>query len=201
MQMSAFEPKNYGPVFAPLLNTDRRRPLDAGRPDAVAAAALDKLSSDSAFAHVQSEIGRAQTADSDMAACCIAGVWLLYDYLDESHRISQGIDTPSGSFWHAIMHRREGDFSNAKYWFGRVGKHAVFDAIGQHAAAELAAAQGSESNVEKLLTSGTWDPFAFVDLCQAAVDDQIANRDLCLDIQQAEWELLFDHCYRAAMSA
>ena len=84
-----------------------------------------------------------------MAACCIAGVWLLHDFLDESHTISQGIDTPSGSFWHAIMHRREGDFSNAKYWFRRVGQHPVFDALGQRAA-ELAAIRGDGTAVEKL---------------------------------------------------
>ena len=79
--------------------------------------------------------------DADMAACCVAGVWLLHDYLDESHRISQGIDTPSGSFWHGILHRREGDYSNAKYWFRHVGRYDVFDLLGQRAA-ELAAIRG-----------------------------------------------------------
>ena len=70
-----------------------------------------------------------------MAACCLAGVWLLHDYLDESHTISQRIDTPSGSFWHGIMHRREGDFSNAKYWFRPLrprDKTAYLAVIAQH---------------------------------------------------------------------
>src|SRR5947208_544638 len=113
--MDTFDPHAYGPVFAPLLKTDRRRPLDAGRPNSEARAALKKLSSANAFAHDLSKDGSPPPADNDMAACCIAGVWLLHDCLDESHTISQGIDTPSDSFWHAIMHRREGDFSNAKY--------------------------------------------------------------------------------------
>jgi hypothetical protein len=144
------------------------------------------------------EFGKKQPVDAEMAACCVSGMWLLYDYLDESHSISQGIETPSGGFWHAIMHRREGDFSNSKYWFRRVGRHPVFDALGQRAG-ELAAERGAERAVKKLLTGGTWEPFAFVDLCEAAVRAQSADGELCRDIQQAEWELLFDHCYRAAV--
>ena len=39
-----------------------------------------------------------------------AGIWLYVDDLDQSHRVSQTVHTPTGSYWHAIMHRREGDF-------------------------------------------------------------------------------------------
>jgi hypothetical protein len=189
--MNQFDPQAYGPAFAPLLATDRRRPLGAGSPDANARAAIEERSIESAFAH-------AKVADRDMAACCLSGVWLLYDFLDESHSISQGIDTPSASFWHAIMHRREGDFSNSKYWLRRVGRHTVLESLGQRAA-ELAAVRGAERPVKQLITAGAWDPFAFVDLCQAAVRGPSDAADLCLDIQQAEWELLFDDCYRAAI--
>jgi hypothetical protein len=196
--MDAFEPQAYGPVFAPLLACDRRRPLDAGRPDTGVAARLKKLSVDIAFAHGQSEGGRAQPANAEMAACCVAAVWLLHDCLDESHTISQGIDTTSGSFWHAIMHRREGDFSNAKYWFRNAGQHPTFAALGQRAA-ELAAKRSEKSLIPKLITDGDWDPFAFVDLCHAVARGQTAARELCLDVQQSEWELLFDYCYREAV--
>jgi hypothetical protein len=187
-----FDPLAYGPVFAPLLSIDRRRPLDAGAPDSMVGPRLAGLTADAAFAH-------SRVVDNQMAACCLSGLWLLYDFLDESHTISQGIDTPSGSFWHAIMHRREGDFSNAKYWFRRVGRHPAFDAIGQRAA-ELAAARGAEHVVAELIAGGTWGPFAFVDLCEAAVHGIGDERELCQGIQQAEWELLFDHCYRAAIA-
>jgi hypothetical protein len=196
--MSQFDPQTYGPAFAPLLATDRRRPLDAGKPDTAAQPALANLAVDIAFAHAAAEFGRAQPADRDMAACCIAGAWLLHDFLDESHQISQQIDTPTGSFWHGIMHRREGDFANSKYWFRRVGRHPVLEAVGQRDA-ELAAERGAERAAKTLITGGTWDPFAFVDLCESAVGGQSRDADLCRDIQRAEWELLFDHCYRAAV--
>ena len=178
-------------MFAPLMTADRRRSLDAGTPDASTQAALDQLTPEVAFAH-------AKIADYDMAACSIAGVWLLHDFLDESHKLSQDIDTPSGSFWHAIMHRREGDFGNAKYWFRRVGRHPVFDSLGQRAA-EMAAERGDVKIVEKLTPHGQWDPFAFVHFCEAAVRSRTDSRNLCIDIQQAEWELLFDYCYRCAL--
>ncbi len=188
--MSTFDPQAYGPAFAPLLAIDRGRALGPGAPDRGARAALEGLSAESAFEG-------AKIADGDMAACCVSGLWLLHDYLDESHTISQGIDTPTGSFWHAIMHRREGDFSNSKYWFRRVGRHEAFGALVQRAA-ELSAARGAERAAKKLFSGHAWDPFAFVDMCQASAGDQNDASQLCRDIQQAEWELLFDHCYRSA---
>jgi hypothetical protein len=187
-----FDPQAYGPVFAPLLETNRRRPLDSGRPDSDVRSALKKLSLESAFAH-------ARVADQNMAACCVSGIWLLYDCLDESHAISQGIDTSSGSFWHAIMHRREGDFSNAKYWFRNVGQHPVFAELGERAHVAATFRNADSSLGETHLRDGIWDPFAFVDLCQAVARGQTGARELCLDVQQAEWELLFDYCYREAV--
>jgi hypothetical protein len=188
--MNSFAPNRYGPRFAQLLAIDRRRALDAGKPERGARAALEALSVQSVFAH-------AKVVDRDMAACCVSGVWLLHDFLDESHTISQGIDTTSGSYWHAIMHRREGDFSNSKYWFRRVGRHAVLDELGT-VAASLRDADAMARNIS-LSNDSEFDPFEFVELAQTAIRGSSDLRDYCLDVQQAEWELLFDHCYQAAV--
>ena len=59
----------------------------------------------------------------------IAGIWLYADDLESSHKISQSITNQSGSFWHAIMHRREGDFDNALYWYRQAGQHPVMARI------------------------------------------------------------------------
>jgi hypothetical protein len=140
-----------------------------------------------------------------MAACCIAGVWLVHDFLDESHRISQGIDTTSGSFWHAIMHRREGDFSNAKYWFRRVGRHPVLEELGEAVAGAglRPRLRRGESSIGETQPrgGGEFDPFVFVDLCEEAVGGRGELGEYCQDVQQVEWELLFDFCYRGAVGA
>lgn len=120
--MNTFQPAQYGPVFEPLLAIDRNRSLGIGRPDAAARKSLQHATLATAF-------GDAHLVDLEMARCCLAGVWLLHDFLNESHAISQQIETSSGSFWHGVMHRREGDFSNAKYWFRQVGPHPVFDEL------------------------------------------------------------------------
>ncbi|MEJ7593047.1 MAG: hypothetical protein WKF77_15990 [Planctomycetaceae bacterium] len=65
--------------------------------------------------------------------CITSGVLLLWDFLHESHEISQtmeGRGTPrTADYWHAIMHRREPDAGNASYWFRRVGSHPAFDRL------------------------------------------------------------------------
>lgn len=182
-----FNPQQYSATLAPWLSVDRCRPLDAGVPDGKMRDRLRALSPTSMFAP-------AEVADRDMAAACLSGIWLLYDFLDDSHTISQSIDNSTGSFWHGIMHRREGDYSNAKYWFRSVGRHPVYEAL-----AEAARRLAEEHDAEGVLPSGAWDPMAFVDACQAAVRTG-KHSDFCRAVQQAEWELLFDDCYREAIA-
>ena len=38
---------------------------------------------------------------------------------DEAHRIAQSVDDPDGAWVHAYLHRKEGDLSNAGYWYSR----------------------------------------------------------------------------------
>jgi hypothetical protein len=186
--MNTFDPSAYGPGLAALLMESRLMPLGPGNPNTKLQPQLKALTLEQAFAH-------ATIRDHDMAKCCTAGLWLYHDFLDESHTLSQEIHTTSGSYWHGIMHRREPDYSNAKYWFERVGNHLIFESL---AADGKEIAKGDSGDLAKLLNhQNTWDPFAFVDLCEQAAGS--TSEMLCRRVQQREWELLFEYCYRQAL--
>lgn len=59
----------------------------------------------------------------------IAGLWLYVDEIDAAHKVAQGLANQTGSYWHAIVHRREGDFSNSLYWYSATGAHPVMTRI------------------------------------------------------------------------
>jgi hypothetical protein len=191
MAMTAFRPDDYGETLARLLVDAPLNELGPGSPTLSVRAALASLTVETAFS------GK-EVVDTDMARGCISGLWLLHDYLDESHTISQGIHTSTGSYWHGIMHRREPDFSNAKYWFQRVGGHPVFETLGREAA-DLAGQANSGGNTDFLVSQTNWDPFRFVDLCARALREGGEASELTRRIAQREWQLLFDFCYRHAL--
>ncbi len=41
---------------------------------------------------------------------------------DEAHRLAQEQDDQDGAWVHAYLHRKEGDPSNAAYWYRRAGR-------------------------------------------------------------------------------
>jgi hypothetical protein len=190
--MNEFDPQDYGATFAPLLSGNRGCELGPGRACEEVHAQLSQLTIDNAFAS-------RTIVDRDMAKCCLSGIWLLHNYLDESHTISQDIQSNSGSYWHGIMHRREPDYANAKYWFRRVGAHAIFDPLCV-AVKYRVQSMHVGADADFLASQARWDPFRFVDLCQSASGATSDNVELCRAVAQMEWELLFDYCFRQAIT-
>ncbi len=55
-----------------------------------------------------------------------AGLHLLNDDLAASHKLAQVHEGEAlADYWHAIIHRREGDYGNSRYWFGHVGSASI----------------------------------------------------------------------------
>jgi hypothetical protein len=41
---------------------------------------------------------------------------------NKAHELAQDVNTPEGSWIHAYLHRKEGDQSNAQYWYNRASQ-------------------------------------------------------------------------------
>ena len=101
------------------------------------------------------------------------------------------------SFWHAIMHRREGDFWNSKYWYARCRNHPALAEIAMHAKPLLATL--TDKPLAGRLGRGGWDTDAFVDWVEeVSAGSDPSNRELAVKLQRVEWQALFEHCAREA---
>ena len=136
--------------------------------------------------------------DSEFGDCVRSGLLLWNDALDSSHKIVQNIGTKTGNYWHAIMHRRESDYSNAKYWFGRVGKHPIYFQLLCYAQ-ELSQTEQQEEYTKILESNDEWNPAQFVDWCQAATNSEDNKKIFLEQLQLKELQLLIDFSCKNAL--
>jgi hypothetical protein len=134
-----------------------------------------------------------------------AGLLQIHNYLDDSHQCSQSIEGEgvhvAGDYWHAIMHRREPDYSNSKYWFRRVGRHPIFKNLSALAADVLDEVNPADRDIwkERLGCGHQWEPFAFVDLCQEVGQGHDAKLTQAAEgIQCREMLLLLESTFQDA---
>lgn len=120
--------------------------------------------------------------------CMTSGILLLWDFLHESHEISQtmeGRGNPgTADYWHGIMHRREPDAGNAAYWFRRVGLHPAFETLASNLHGWMKEAGASDEEValaeKKLISNDAFDPRAVIELSTQAIrkPGQLEDRTL-----------------------
>ena len=48
---------------------------------------------------------------------------------EKAHTLAQDVDDASGAWVHAYLHRKEGDLSNAAYWYRRANQPIATDAL------------------------------------------------------------------------
>lgn len=156
------------PVFAALSPQEAMRPLMGASPTEPAALVA---------------VGKAVLAPElhgrpDLAA----GLWL---YVGDFIHARQAVETdpsPAGAFWSAILHRREGAYEKALYWYGRASHHPAMEAV------SLSGGQaGAGTEV------AGFDPVEFVGRVRRHVQDVHPPADL-LALQHHEWAVLFRWC-------
>jgi hypothetical protein len=180
-----FDSKVYGSRVARILALDqdgnRLIPLGSG-----------KCSPKEATALLAQQKASELFLNASAPDAAMAGLWTYFSCFEQAHQVAQDVSTPEGSFWHAILHRQEPNPGNAAYWFREVGQHPVFDRL-----ADAATGVAAEHPAAEFHSASRWDPFYFIDFCERARSAPETDLErAALEIQRAEWQLLFDHCAR-----
>ena len=170
LQMATPEPPGLGP--GPRQGVERLAPLKEK---------LNQTFAEANFTGVRADLTRAM-------------ILLWHDHLDAAHTIAQEVETRDGSYVHAILHRREPDYDNAKYWFRRAGSHPCFPRLAERASALLKSKNALELE-RQIIPGGQWDSFAFVDACEDALEHAAGEPEshLLRDLQQVEFEVLLEY--------
>ncbi|MGW9128523.1 hypothetical protein ACWGPW_26455 [Paenibacillus chitinolyticus] len=135
-----------------------------------------------------------------------SGLYLLNESLDNSHEISQSVTNETGSYWHGLMHRMEGDYSNAKYWLQDAGNHPIHTDLVNEVRSFLDRQPGlraieheaMKAKIDVLVTSPEWNSSVFADAVELQVT-LLQNPDIeawLTHIQYLEFKLLLAYCYR-----
>jgi hypothetical protein len=179
-----FDPTKYGPEVARVLaldgNGSRLLPLRCA-----------PCSNDAARGLLTKTKPKDLFRDSEEPDAAMAGLWLYFSCFEEAHELANNCSTAEGYLWHAMVHRLEGDSGNSAYWFRKAHAHPVYEELSQTAAQILMRHRHAEFRV------GRWDPFAFLSFCDRARQQPGSEQEqAALEIQRAEWQILFDYCAR-----
>ncbi|MEC2075676.1 hypothetical protein [Metabacillus fastidiosus] len=129
-----------------------------------------------------------------------AAFFILNDSLSKAHDVLQDPlvydKNETGDYWHALMHRKEGDYNNSKNWFPPV--HPIHEQLNSKMREylEIQSVQdgGLQASLQKLSEQSTWDPSLFVDVVEEEVKKGFSDeaRTILNNIQWIELELLLD---------
>ena len=129
--------------------------------------------------------------DPAMFALVRGGLFYALDALPEAHAIFQDAKEDTGSYWQGMLHRREGGFDNARYWFRRAGVLPFFSEMHSGACAKS----------ETMARQSNWDPYLFTGQCEQVrfgADDLAAEMQA---LQRIEFDAIFDYCWRKSALA
>ncbi|MDZ4848661.1 MAG: hypothetical protein SGI77_05160 [Pirellulaceae bacterium] len=129
-------------------------------------------------------------------------LWLRIGQIDRPHDLVQVGTTSRDSYLHGVVHRLEGDYWNAKYWFRQIKDRELLAAIGGSISKRLKALSLFEqARAMKIVNENEqFDPSALVDACEKickststrppASPHERLDFELIEQLGQAEWETL-----------
>jgi hypothetical protein len=133
----------------------------------------------------------------DRRYCALSrgAILLWHDHFEAAHELAQDEENADGGLLHAIIHRREPDLSNARYWFRRVGNtHPSFGCIMGKVKIALGG-MGHDSLAKQLMPRDHWSPLAFVDL----VEDSLRREDAAYDLLLRQMQAAEFYCFLATL--
>jgi hypothetical protein len=133
----------------------------------------------------------------DRRYCALSrgAILLWHDHFEAAHELAQNEENADGSLLHAMIHRRETDLSNARYWFRRVGNtHPSFGCITGKVKIALMGT-GHDSMAKQLMPRDQWNPLAFVDL----VEDTLRREDTASDQLLRQMQAAEFYCFLATL--
>lgn len=114
------------------------------------------------------------------------GLFYAIDALDEAHAFFQDAKGDLAAYCHGMLHRREGDFDNARYWYRRAGVLPCFAAL-HRVASEFSADMARQAN---------WDPYLLTGECEQARHGAEESLAQLVRLQRVEFDGVFDYCWR-----
>ncbi|MCH2206620.1 MAG: hypothetical protein MK132_12200 [Lentisphaerales bacterium] len=121
-----------------------------------------------------------------------AGLLMAQDYIWEAHEIVQDYPELEASWWHAFMHRMEGDYGNAGYWYRRVGNNEHYQSL-----LDAVKKLDFETRASEILGWTQWDSFELNHMIGKSKGE---FREELHDVHRLECLLLLKICYLKAVA-
>ena len=200
--MIELDPSQFGPEITYFLMQQHAAlpPLQWQlKPCQAAKESLDAIASDADLC------ARSSLVDEESGAAVRALLYLWNGWSAECAMYAQGAADKDRLYITALHERMTGSAADAKTVLSQLGRHDIHEALGQYAVTAIG--ESNEASIKRfkgiMEMESSWEAFLFIDLFeQARAGKLTAESDgLVRKLQCREFELLFSHCYDAAVGA